>query len=70
MRFPTGPGSDVVNSNCLTCHSADQVLNQPNHPKAGWEEAVHKMINVYKAPVAANDVDTIVDYLTRIKGPK
>jgi cytochrome c5 len=69
-QFPAGPGSDVVNNNCLACHSVDEVLNQPNGSKAHWKETVEKMINVYKAPVAATDVDAIADYLTRIKGPK
>ena len=27
--FPEGPNSDAINNNCLTCHSADMVLNQP-----------------------------------------
>ena len=27
--FPDGPGSDVVNSYCLVCHSAGMVLSQP-----------------------------------------
>ena len=27
--FP-GPGSDAINNNCLACHSADHVLNQPS----------------------------------------
>ena len=69
-QFPAGPGSDVINNNCLACHSTDEVLNQPNGSKAHWKETVEKMINVYKAPVDAGDVDAIVDYLVRIKGPK
>jgi hypothetical protein len=28
--FPAGPGSDVTNNDCLACHSADHVLNQPS----------------------------------------
>jgi hypothetical protein len=28
--FPAGPGSDAINNNCLACHSADHVLNQPS----------------------------------------
>ncbi len=66
--FPDGPGADAVNSNCIACHSAGMVLNQPNLPRAAWEAEVNKMRNVYKAPVAADDVPAIVDYLTRLKG--
>jgi len=69
-RFPSGPGADVANNNCLGCHSVGMVLNQPNLPKAGWDVEVNKMRNVYKAPVDAKDVPALVDYLTSIKGTK
>lgn len=65
--FP-GVGADAINNNCLACHSADMVLNQPALPKATWEAEVHKMINAYKAPVDEKDVGAIVDYLVRTKG--
>jgi mono/diheme cytochrome c family protein len=68
--FPGGPGSDAINNNCLACHSADMVLNQPALSKEAWAAEVHKMINNYKAPVAPEDVATIVDYLTSLKGAK
>jgi hypothetical protein len=66
--FPAGPGSDQINNNCLACHSADMVLNQPVLSKDAWAAEVNKMINVYKAPVAPRDVSTIVDYLASLKG--
>jgi hypothetical protein len=68
--FPGGPGSDAINNNCLACHSADMVLNQPAFSKQAWATEVNKMINNYKAPVAPEDVATIVDYLTTLKGAK
>jgi len=68
--FPAGPGSDAINNNCLACHSADMVLNQPALSKQAWAAEVNKMINNYKAPVAAEDVGPIVDYLTALKGAK
>jgi cytochrome c5 len=60
----TGAGSDVVNDNCLTCHSAGMVLRQPPLPKATWNGIVKKMVNVYKAPVSDKDAAAIVDYLS------
>ncbi len=68
--FPPGPGLDAVNNNCLACHSASMVLDQPAMPRAAWETEVTKMINVYKAPIAAEDVPTIVAYLDATKGSK
>jgi hypothetical protein len=66
--FPDGPGSDTINNNCLACHSAGMVLNQPALSKQAWAAEVTKMINTYKAPVAAEDVGPIVEYLTGLKG--
>jgi hypothetical protein len=66
--FPDGPGADAINNNCLACHSAGMVLNQPALPKAEWEVEVDKMRVAYKAPIDAKDVDAILNYLINIKG--
>ena len=66
--FPAGPGSDAINNNCLACHSADHVLNQPSLPREAWQEVVNKMIKAYKAPVSPDDAKAIVDYLVHAKG--
>jgi len=68
--FPAGPGSDAINNNCLACHSADMVLNQPAMSKQVWAAEVNKMINNYRAPIDPEDVGTIVEYLTALKGAK
>jgi cytochrome c5 len=61
-----GPGADVVNNNCLTCHSAGMVLTQPRLPRAVWQAEVEKMRNTYKGPIDAGDVPAIVDYLATL----
>ena len=68
--FPARPGSDAINNNCLACHSAGMVLNQPAMSKQAWAAEVNKMINNYRAPIAPEDVGAIVDYLTALKGVK
>jgi len=68
--FPGGASADAINNNCLACHSADMVLNQPAMSKQVWAAEVNKMINNYKAPIAPEDVGAIVDYLTALKGAK
>lgn len=68
--FPGGGAADAINNNCVACHSAGMVLNQPNLPKATWEAEVQKMISVYKAPIEDADVPAIVAYLVRTKGAK
>ena len=65
--FPDGPGADAINSNCLACHSAGMVLNQPALPKAAWQAEADKMRTTYKAPIDAADVNAILDYLVNIK---
>jgi mono/diheme cytochrome c family protein len=67
-RLFTGEGADVLNSNCLACHSAGMVLNQPALTRATWQAEVNKMIQSYKAPISGADVAAIVEYLTRTKG--
>jgi hypothetical protein len=66
--FPAGPGADEANNNCLACHSADHVMNQPLLTEEGWSEVVHKMVTAYKAPISPDDEKTIVAYLAHIKG--
>ena len=68
--YPAGPGWDVMDSNCLSCHSAGMVMTQPAMPKAAWEKEVTKMIKVYKASISDDDVPAIVAYLDSIKGAK
>jgi cytochrome c5 len=65
--LPGGPGADAINNNCLACHSAGMVLNQPALPKAEWQAEVDKMRATYKAPIDTKDVDGIIDYLVSIK---
>ena len=65
--FPNGPGADAINNNCLACHSADMVLNQPALPMSEWHAEVDKMRTAYKAPIDPKDVDAILDYLVSVK---
>ena len=67
-QFPGGAEADAINNNCLSCHSAEMVLDQPPLPKATWEAEVHKMISAYKAPIDDADVAPIVAYLAKTKG--
>jgi cytochrome c553 len=65
-RMFEGPGADAANNNCLACHSAGMVLNQPAMSKARWQAEVEKMRTAYRAPIDSNDVSSIVDYLAGI----
>lgn len=67
--FPDGPNVKVVNQNCLACHSADMVLDQPLLPRAAWAAEVAKMRATYKAPLKDEDIPLIVDYLAATHAP-
>jgi mono/diheme cytochrome c family protein len=63
------PGLDKVKANCSICHSNDYIqLNSPFMDRKTWEAEVTKMIKAFGAPVKAEDVKDIVDYLVRNYG--
>jgi hypothetical protein len=59
-----GPGKDVTEHACRSCHSTDYVVRQPRGDVKQWEGVVTKMINVYGANIGAEDAKAIVQYLT------
>jgi sulfite dehydrogenase (cytochrome) subunit B len=62
-----GPNVEVVQGNCMGCHSVDYIQTQPQGPqfkKDFWQAEVTKMIKVFGAPIDERDVGKIVDYLT------
>lgn len=71
VEFAPGPGLDVVQANCVACHSADYISTQPRNlpdPGAFWTAEVNKMRHSYGAPVAEPDVQAIVAYLVATYG--
>jgi cytochrome c553 len=70
ITFPGSRQADEINSQCLLCHSAGMVLNQPDLSRADWQEVVKKMHQVFKAPFTAADAPAIVDYLVNLQAGK
>ncbi|MGH7661857.1 MAG: cytochrome c [Vulcanimicrobiaceae bacterium] len=68
VSFQPGPNVNVVQANCLVCHNADYIYNQPPLTKGQWTAEVNKMRGVYKATIADADVPKIVDYLVSQNG--
>jgi sulfite dehydrogenase (cytochrome) subunit B len=58
-----GPGLDIVESNCVTCHSTDYIVRQPGGDAKHWEPEIRKMMTVYGAEISDSDVQAIVNYL-------
>lgn len=67
-ELPKAPGSQAFNANCVICHSARMVQNQPNFPEKTWTAIVTKMQKTYGAPVSDSAAKIIIQYLVSIKG--
>jgi hypothetical protein len=68
IQLKEGPGKDKA-MQCIACHSVDYIpMNSRFLNKAGWTATVNKMINVFGAPIAKEDVDSIATYLTQNYG--
>ncbi len=64
FRLRDGPGRQLVEANCVMCHSLDYIpMNSPILDRKGWEGSINKMIKVMGAPIAEADAHKIVDYL-------
>jgi cytochrome c5 len=64
LHLAEGAGLTQVQATCSMCHSLDYILmNSPFQDKAGWEKTVNKMVKVMGAPLAADDIATVVGYL-------
>lgn len=66
--FKPVPGSEIANGQCLTCHSVEYVTMQPPLPPAFWAATVKKMQQTYGAPIPADQVAPLVEYLARNYG--
>jgi len=63
FEIKMGKHFDVVQANCLTCHSFGYILNQGKQSRTFWKEKVEKMVKAFKAPITAEDQKLITDYL-------
>ena len=69
VQLKDAPGKALVQANCAMCHSLDYVqMNSVFLDREGWQKSVDKMIKVMGAPIRAEDVAPIVDYLAAAYG--
>jgi len=66
--FPPGNGADIANGECLICHSAGMVLRQPPLTQDEWIGEINKMRNAFGAPLPADQVEALAEYLLSING--
>ena len=64
VQLKPGPGLEVVQRNCVVCHSLDYIqMNSVFLSASGWTAEVTKMRNLFGAPVNDADAATIAAYL-------
>lgn len=63
ISFQAGSGSDIANSYCLICHSAEYVYMQPPHPREEWVDIVKKMKTTFGCPIPDEKISPLVEYL-------
>jgi hypothetical protein len=69
VALKEGEGKPLVEANCSMCHSLDYIqMNSTFLDRKGWEASVNKMIKVMGAPIRADDLPAIVEYLNRNYG--
>jgi len=62
-QIKMGKGFDVVQANCLMCHSFGYIINQGPQSREFWKKKIDKMIVHFKAPISKKDAKTVTDYL-------
>jgi mono/diheme cytochrome c family protein len=67
-EFPAGKGSEIANANCLICHSAGMALRQPPLTVDEWRAEITKMKTAFGAPIPADQIDELADYLSTVDG--
>ena len=71
VQLKDGPNKALVIGRCAACHSQDYIpMNSPFLDRKGWEAEVNKMVKAYGAPMEADEVAKIVDYLATNYGKK
>lgn len=58
-----GEGKDVVEANCLACHTAQPIITHDGFTADTWVSIVAKMRNTYGAEITDEDAAIITAYL-------
>jgi len=66
--FKSTAGSELAQAFCVQCHSVEYISFQPPMPRKFWEASVLKMKDKYGAPIPAEMVTKLTDYLVATYG--
>jgi mono/diheme cytochrome c family protein len=70
-QLDPGPGLEVVQANCLTCHSAEQITTQPRgmaNPQAFWSAEIQRTRTIFGGQIDDAAVPAILAYLVATYG--
>lgn len=62
QSLPDGPGKELVQGVCTTCHQANMITRSSGYNEAHWKEVIATMIDLSKTPEVQSE---IVAYLTK-----
>jgi hypothetical protein len=67
-KLERAPGVELATAQCLLCHSPDYISIQPPMTRAAWTATVTKMKEKYGAPIPAENIEPLVNYLVKTYG--
>jgi virginiamycin B lyase len=69
-EFPEGPGKQILQTACTTCHDLDEVTKFKGfYTRAQWRDVVVTMVD-YGAKLQPGEIDALADYLNQHFGKK
>jgi len=63
-----GKHFDVIQAQCLMCHSFGYIINQGPQSKAFWSGKVKKMKNAFGMDISKEDTVSVIEYLFKHYG--
>jgi len=67
--LPAGPGKDLVQNICGSCHDFTPITDSIGFSKEDWTTVVEAMISM-GAPIKSEQIPVITDYLAKNFPPK
>lgn len=68
LRPGAPPGAQSA-AQCFMCHSVDYISSQPTMSLGFWDAEVKRMVSTFGAPIAADQIPLIVQYLNEAYPP-
>jgi mono/diheme cytochrome c family protein len=65
--MPDGAGKEVVQKQCAVCHALT-VVTAKHASRKEWEQVVNQMVS-RGADLTDDEIDTVLEYLTKNYGP-